>query len=108
MCLIQPVWEDIFALILSQLLFLKSGSASFGETFSLFLSSSSGVQRILGYVWHRRIVAVDPSKTGKLWAAFWGAFRLGQPFAQCSDLIGLQMRPLKDADPEFRHSKRVK
>ena len=33
--------------------------------FSLFLSSFSGVQRILGYVRPRRIVAVHPPKSGK-------------------------------------------
>ena len=53
------------------------------STFSLFLSSFSGAQNILGYVSSRRIVAVHPPKRGKrrphLWAAFGGAFELGQP-----------------------------
>ena len=49
--------------------------------FSLFLSSCSGAQSILGYLRSRRIVAVHPPKRGKrrphLWAAFGGAFELG-------------------------------
>ena len=80
--------------------------------FSLFLSfflSFSGTQRILGYVRPRRIVTVHPPKTGKkrphLWAASGGAFELGQPL--CFDVIGLQMWPPKDSDPELRHSKWV-
>ena len=59
------------------------------------LSSFWGVQRILGYVRPRRIVAVHPPKRGKrrphLWVAFGGAFELGQP-SHC-DVIGLQMQP---------------
>ena len=51
--------------------------------FSLFLSSFLGAQRILGYVSPRRIVAVHPPRRGRrkahLWAAFGGAFELGQP-----------------------------
>ena len=51
--------------------------------FSLFLSSFSGTQRILGYVRLGRIVVVHPQKRQKrrphLWAAFGGAFGLGQP-----------------------------
>ena len=50
--------------------------------FSLFRSSFSGAQRILGYVRPRRIAAAPPPKRGKrrqnLWAAFGGAFKLGQ------------------------------
>ena len=30
---------------------------------------------------------------------------IGTDFTQCCDVIGLQMCPLKDADPELRHSK---
>ena len=59
--------------------------------FSLFLSSFSGMQRILGYV--RRIVAVHPQKQGKE-GATGGAFRLGQP----------SRRVVTYADPELRHS----
>ena len=51
--------------------------------FSLFLSSFSGVQRILGYVRPRRIVVLHPPKTEE------GAF--GGAFAQRCDVIGLQM-----------------
>ena len=51
--------------------------------FSLYLSSFSGVETILGLCDARRIVAVHPPKTGKrrlhLWATFGGAFGLGQP-----------------------------
>ena len=74
------------------LLCLNSGSASFEgfpgcvtrcdnlyhamSPFSLFLSSLSVAQRILGYVRPRRVVAVHPPKRGKrrphLWVAFWG------------------------------------
>ena len=50
--------------------------------FSVFLSSFSGKQSILGYVSLRRIAAVEPPKRGErrphLWAAFGGAFELGQ------------------------------
>ena len=37
-----------------------------------------------------------------LWAAFVEAFGFGQPLC----IVGLQMWPLKDADPELRHSNR--
>ena len=44
--------------------------------FSLFLSSFLAVQRILGYVRPRRIVAVHPPETGEEGAS--GGFRPGQ------------------------------
>ena len=37
----------------------------------------------------------------------WTSLRIGTAFAQHCDIIGLQMRPLKDADPELRHSNLV-
>ena len=76
-----------------------------------FISSFSGVQNILGYGRPRRIVAVHPPETGErrphLWGAFGGAFEIRTAFMWCCDIIGLQMWPPKDADPELRHSTRV-
>lgn len=46
---------------------------------------------------------MHPLRTGKrrpdLSAAFGGAFELGQPLSRRCDVIGLQMRPPKDATP---------
>ena len=59
-------------------------------SFSLFLSSFSGVQRILGYVRPWRIVAVHPPKRGKrrsIWRSLWN----GTASAQRCDVFGLQM-----------------
>ena len=61
--------------------------------FSLLLSSFWGMQRILGYVRPRRIVAVHPPETGSR-RSLWRSFRLGQT----SDA------PLEDSEPEWRHS----
>ena len=75
--------------------------------FSLFLSFFSGVQRILGYVRPRRIIEVHPLKRGKEGAfvgCIWRSLYIGTAFARHSDVIGFQMWPLKDADPELRHS----
>ena len=35
----------------------------------------------------------------------WGSLQTGTSFVRHCDIIGLQMRPLKDADHELRHSK---
>ena len=57
---------------------------------SLFHSSFSGAQRILGYVRPKRIVAVHPPETGKrrsICRSLW----IRTAFARRSDIIGLQM-----------------
>ena len=73
------------------------------SSFSLFLSSFSGAQRILGYVRPRRIVVVHPPKTGKRrphleepsdWDGLRAALRRNWP----------SNAPLEDADPRLRHS----
>ena len=64
--------------------------------FSLFLSSFSGAQRILGYVRPRRIVAVHPPKTEKR-----RSIRIGTPFALHSDVIGLQMLLWKNGQSSY-------
>ena len=71
--------------------------------FSLFLSSFSGAQRILGCVRPRRIVAVRPPKTGKRRLHLeepsdWDSLRA----ALWHNL--LSNTPLKNADSESRHS----
>ena len=48
--------------------------------FSLFLSSFSGAQRILGYVRTRRMVAVHPTKSGKR-RSIWRRLRIGTALA---------------------------
>ena len=52
----------------------------------------------------RRVVVMQPPKTGKsrahLWGAFGGHFELGQPSP--SDVIGLQMRTPKTAVPKLK------
>ena len=72
--------------------------------FSFILSSFTGGQRILGYGRPRRkdsSGAFYKLREKKAASAFRGTFELGQPSRV---VIGLQMRPLKDADPELRHS----
>ena len=80
--------------------------------FSFFLSSFVGEQGILGYGRPRRIVAVHPPQRGKKKAAFvgciWRSLQIKTAFERRRDVIGLQMRPPKDADPELRRSKRDK
>ena len=51
--------------------------------FSLFLSSFSGAQRILGYVRPWRIVVVDPPKTKR--RSIWRSLQIGAAFAWRSD-----------------------
>ena len=77
--------------------------------FSLFRSSFSGVQRILGHVRPRRIVAVQPPKRGKRRSI------CGLHLEELSNWDSLcealwcnwpSNAPLKDADPELRHSRR--
>ena len=58
--------------------------------FSLFLSSFSGTQRILGYVRPRRIVAVRSPKTRKR-RSTWRRVQMGTDFMQRCDVFGLQM-----------------
>ena len=58
--------------------------------FSLFLSSFSGVQRILGYVRPRWIVAVHPPETGRR-RSIWRSLQTGTDFTWRCDIIGLQM-----------------
>ena len=57
--------------------------------FSLFFSSFSGMQRILGYVRPRRIVAVHPPETGRR-RSLWRSLQTGTDFTRCCDIIGLQ------------------
>ena len=58
--------------------------------FSLFLSSFSGAQRILGYVRPRRIVEVHPPETGSR-RSIWRSPRIGTAFARRCHVIVLQM-----------------
>ena len=58
--------------------------------FSLFLSSFSCAQRILGYVRPLRIVAVHPPKTGKR-RSIWKSLQTGTDFTLRCDIIGFQM-----------------
>ena len=58
--------------------------------FSLFLSSFSGVQRILGYVRPRRIVAVHPPQRGKR-RSIWRSLQIGTTVTRRSDVIALYM-----------------
>ena len=69
--------------------------------FSLFLSTFSGMQRILGYVRSWRIVAVHPPKTGER-RSIWRSLQTGTAFTWRCVVIGLQMLLLF---PELRHRK---
>ena len=70
--------------------------------FSLFLSSFSGVQRILGYVRPRGFLAQHPPETEKEGASG-GASDWDSLRAALSRNWPLNA-PLEDADPEFCHS----
>ena len=61
--------------------------------FSLFLSSFSGSQRILGYVRPRRIVEVHPPRIGRR-RSLWRSLQTGTDF-RCSS---------EGCRPELRHS----
>ena len=69
--------------------------------FSLFLSSFSGTQRILGYVRPWRIVVVDPPKTKR--RSIWRSLRIGAAFAWRSD--GLAFKCFSEGCRRWRHSK---
>ena len=59
--------------------------------FSLFLSSLSGSQIILGHVRPRRIVTVHPPKRGQR-RSIWRSLQIGTAFTRRCDAIGLQMQ----------------
>ena len=71
----------------------------------------SGVQRIFVYMRPWKDDSGASSKNREKKAAFvgciWRSLWIVTAFARCCDVIGLRMRPLKDADPELRHSKCV-
>ena len=60
-------------------------------------------QRILRYWRSQRMVAVHPPFLGCIWRSLW----IGTAFTWRCDVTGLQMLPLKDADPKLWHSKFV-